>query len=74
MRKKGYSLVGCSTSGVNAFFVRDDLVDEKLFLPPYTAENHFEPQRTSLRVGMHTAHPRAYGRWTTAEALLSPRN
>ncbi len=39
-RKKGYSLVGCSYSGVNAFFVRDDLVGD-LFSAPFTAEHHF---------------------------------
>jgi hypothetical protein len=40
-------LVGCELHGVNAFFVRDDLVGNK-FLPPYTAERHFEPPRYEL--------------------------
>lgn len=43
-RTKGYTLVGCSISGVNAFFVRDDLVGDH-FCAPYTAENHYEPPR-----------------------------
>jgi hypothetical protein len=43
-RKKGYRLVGCSFSGVNAFFVRDDLCADK-FLEPATAEMHYEPPR-----------------------------
>ncbi|MDA8245006.1 MAG: hypothetical protein M0025_12915 [Elusimicrobia bacterium] len=43
-REKGYALVGCSYTGVNAFFVREDLAKDK-FLEPYTAENHFEPQK-----------------------------
>lgn len=42
--KKGYRLVGCSFSGVNAFFVREDLVKNK-FCEPFTAENHYEPPR-----------------------------
>lgn len=59
-REKRYSLVGCSLAGVNAFFVRDDLVGDK-FCAPFTAENHYEPPRYDLsgpfghRVGM--------GRW-----------
>lgn len=47
-REKGYSLVGCCFSGVNAFFVRDDLVGEH-FCAPFTAENHFEPARYFMR-------------------------
>lgn len=43
-RDKGYALVGCCFSGVNAFFVRDDLVGNG-FQAPFTAENHFEPMR-----------------------------
>jgi hypothetical protein len=46
-RKKGYSLVGCNLSGVNAFFIRDDLLGDQ-FAAPYTAENHYEPMRASL--------------------------
>jgi len=42
-----YSLVGCSISGVNAFFVRNDLLSNK-FDKPYTAEIHFEPRRYFL--------------------------
>ena len=40
----GYSLVGCEFNGVNAFFVRNDLVADK-FADPFTAENHYEPNR-----------------------------
>jgi hypothetical protein len=46
-REKGYSLVGCSPSGVNAFFVRDDLVVDR-FCAPFTAVNHYEPPRYGL--------------------------
>lgn len=45
--RKGYSLVGCSTSGANAFFVRSDLCEDR-FCQPYTAENHYEPPRYFL--------------------------
>ena len=45
--KKGYKLVGCDIAGVNAFFVREDLVGDK-FLTPYTAEEHYEPVRYHL--------------------------
>ena len=44
---KGYSLVGCSLTGANAFFVRNDLLENK-FLEPYEASNHYEPCRYSL--------------------------
>lgn len=46
-RKLGYVLVGCSLSGVNAFFVRADLVGDK-FHSPFSAENHYEPSRYYL--------------------------
>ncbi len=46
-RSKGYSLVACSLTGANAFFVRDDLLGDK-FSAPYTAEHHYEPTRLYL--------------------------
>jgi hypothetical protein len=46
-RRLGYSLVGCDFVGVNAFFVRDDLVGDK-FARPFSSENHFEPLRYAL--------------------------
>jgi hypothetical protein len=46
-QRKGYSLVGCSLVGDNAYFVRDDLVDDK-FHAPGDAVAHFEPQRTGF--------------------------
>ncbi len=47
MRKKGYRLVGCSLSGVNAFFVKETEM-QNLFLAPYTAEKHYQPPRYEL--------------------------
>lgn len=58
-KEKGYKLVGCSLSGVNAFFVRDDLVKNH-FAAPYTAENHYEPPRHELifrKVGFRPRRP-----------------
>ncbi len=47
-KAKGYCLVGCDLSGVNAFFVREDLVDDR-FVGPYTSEAHFESAKYFLR-------------------------
>ena len=41
-KKLGYTLVGCNLTGANAFFVRNDLVNESLFASPFTSENHYE--------------------------------
>jgi len=50
-RAKGYSLVGCNFTGVNAFFVRNDLLGD-FFLTPLTAEKHYEPAKYfRLRAG-----------------------
>jgi len=60
-REKGYSLVACNYTGVNAFFVRDDLLGEH-FLPPFAADTHYEPARyLKLRAG----HPGGVGPWDT---------
>jgi hypothetical protein len=45
-----YSLVGCNLTGNNAFFVRNDLVQDK-FCAPHTSENHYEPLRYWLHLG-----------------------
>jgi hypothetical protein len=45
--KKGYKLVACTHSGVNAFFVREDLVKDH-FEEPFTPETHYEPARYFL--------------------------
>ncbi len=56
-KQKGYCLVGCVFSGSNAFFVREDLVGEQ-FESPFTAENHYEPNRDFLFY--KSGHPRNY--------------
>ena len=58
--EKGYCLVGCNITGLNAFFVKKDLVQDK-FMPPYTAENHYEPPRYYLQKGAYNSgHPASY--------------
>jgi hypothetical protein len=52
--KKGYRLVGCDLCGVNAFFVREDLLGDH-FAAPYTAENHHEPFRAIYFGGVYPA-------------------
>jgi hypothetical protein len=54
-KEKGYRLVGCVFTGSNAFFVREDLVGD-LFEAPYTAENHYEPNRDFLNY--NAGHPK----------------
>lgn len=49
LANRGYSLVGCSLLGTNAFFVRADLAKDPPFCSPFTAENHYEPPRYYLR-------------------------
>jgi hypothetical protein len=60
-RRKGYRLVGCSISGVNAFFVHEDCAGDH-FLDPATAEEHYEPPRYffGLLTGGHRAQPGRY--------------
>ena len=55
---KGYSLVGCDLVGANAFFVRNDLLEDK-FLSPHNAEAHYEPARYHL-VGTVYGHAVTY--------------
>ena len=47
-REKGYCLVGCSLTGINAFFVREDLVAGH-FRSPFTSEVHYESPKYYLK-------------------------
>jgi hypothetical protein len=58
--RKGYSLVACDFLGINAFFVRNDLLEDR-FCAPYTSENHFEPNRLFLY--RRNGPPRKIGRF-----------
>ncbi len=57
--EKGYALVGCTLSGVNAFFVRNDLLSDK-FHAPGSAEEHYEPPRYYL-CSLPSGHPPTVG-------------
>jgi len=61
-RERGYALVGCDITGINAFFVRKDLVGDK-FLLPHDAATHFEPPRYGA--GGHGRRPQ--------DAAMTPR-
>jgi hypothetical protein len=56
-RQKGYSLVGCCLAGVNAFFVRDDLVQDH-FESPQGADL-YNPPRYYLQRFLAAGHPSA---------------
>jgi hypothetical protein len=58
--RKGHALAGCSMVGANAFFVRQDLLQDK-FCPPYTAENHYQPARYVLTRTFHAGHTPDWG-------------
>jgi hypothetical protein len=63
---RGYSLVGCSVLGTNAFFVRTDLANESRFCAPFTAENHYEPARYFLLAAFQAGHPVSLGPFRTS--------
>lgn len=56
---RGYSLVACNITGVNAFFVRSDLLGDK-FVQPYISETHYQPPRYHL-IGYVSGHPASFG-------------
>jgi hypothetical protein len=59
-RNKGYSLVGCCLAGVNAFFVRDDLVQDHFAAPEVTAL--YNPPRYYMQRFLASAHrPAPFG-------------
>jgi hypothetical protein len=67
-RRKGYALVGCGIRGVNAFFVRKDLVGAH-FLEPFTAQVHFEPPRYGSD---GAGHPPRWARFVRPEERSPP--
>ena len=54
-RQKGYTLVGCCLAGVNAFFVRDDLVQGHFAEPDVAAL--YNPPRYYLQRFLAAGHP-----------------
>ena len=71
--EKGYALVGCGITGVNAFFVRQDLVAYK-FAAPFTAERHYQPPNYSLFQIEMDAHPREIGVYQAIAPTPPPKN
>lgn len=60
-RTKGYALVGCNVTGMNAFFVRAEYADDR-FDGPFTAENHYMPPNYDLfPLVRANAHPPGIG-------------
>jgi len=57
---KGYSLVGCTINGNNAFFVKNELLGEH-FCADTSAEFHYEPQRFWITKAFMPGHPFAGG-------------
>ncbi len=47
LKEKNYLLVGCNVIGVNAFFVRSDLINEK-FIKNYSSEYHYQNKKEFL--------------------------
>src|SRR4051794_22887054 len=66
---KGYGLVGCNITGVNAFFVRNDLLKDR-FLAPFTAENHYRPARYFLEGTLFAGHPPDWGPYEIVKGVL----
>ncbi|HEY4046702.1 MAG TPA: FkbM family methyltransferase [Acidobacteriaceae bacterium] len=59
MTARGYALIGCNITGVNAFFVRREFATA--FPGPHTAQHHYEPARYWMTPGFvsgYTATPR----------------
>lgn len=66
-RRRGYVLVGCSFVGLNAFFVRAELAEDK-FHAPFTAENHYHPPRYFLWELYQLNQARGWGPYTEIPA------
>ncbi|GGF63732.1 hypothetical protein GCM10007301_24400 [Azorhizobium oxalatiphilum] len=64
---KDLSLVGCDLMGINAFFVRNDLTEDR-FPKPFTAGHHYQPPRYQL-IRPHRGHRKLSGE----EARTMPR-
>ena len=55
-RKKGYTLIGCESRGVNAFFVRNDLVQDRFVIKK--VEQVYKPPRYGKKInGRYVGHP-----------------
>jgi len=57
--RRGYTLVGCNITGVNAFFVRTDLTQDR-FCGPATAANFYHAPAYELTDAFRSGHPVGY--------------
>lgn len=55
MNAKGYKLVACNLTGSNAFFVREELLEDK-FYQAGDVKSHYQPARYFL-LGLTSGHP-----------------
>lgn len=67
--KKGYTLVACELKGINAFFVRSDLIDNK-FEGPYNASNFYH--RPDYSTAGKRGYVRDFGEFTSFEKYFNP--
>ena len=52
--------MGCNSLGINAFFVRKDLMKDN-FHSNGSAENHYEPEKFFLNDGLSPLHTANFG-------------
>ncbi len=66
---RGYRLVGCNLTGVNAFFVAAEEAEPAgRFRTPFTAEEHYEPRRP-WRHAFPSGHTVSYGILENSELI-----
>lgn len=53
--KKGYTLVGCDSNGVNAFFIKSDLIENASI--PKIEKLYHSPKYGEIIDGIHVGHP-----------------
>ena len=64
--RRGYTLVGCNLTGVNAFFVRTDLTTDRFCGPP-SAQNFYHEPAYELTDAFRSGHPAAHAAGVRAE-------
>lgn len=57
---KGYTLIGCESQGVNAFFVRDDVLGNRFSVPNDVREIYRPPQYGVVIGGEYRGHPASH--------------
>jgi hypothetical protein len=67
--RKGFTLVGTDLCGVNAFFVRNDIVGE-WFAEAGEVPALYNPPRYSLGAGYPSGHPPIFGKFTTGAIAI----